>query len=219
MSNNPYMKAKGRKVNREYCKQGSNQCKLPNGQRMSVSNRNMLMKLDYIAGGYSFCDIAEKYGVSYATVASVSKKGKWKDERKKQEQRWKTKAEEKLMDVYVGCEVEITLIHNNTWQKIINIVNEILDNPRKYLFNQNTQQFKILALDQLADIMSKAQAGQNLTTGFVSKLEKLKLELQQENLALRKRIAGEEEDNDFEDNFMDAINSASENLWGDESDG
>ena len=122
------------------------------------------------------------------------------------------------MDVYVGCEVEITLIHNNTWQKIINIVNEILDNPRKYLFNQNTQQFKILALDQLADIMSKAQAGQNLTTGFVSKLEKLKLELQQENLALRKRIAGEEEDNDFEDNFMDAINTASENLWGDESD-
>ena len=118
----------------------------------------------------------------------------------------------------MSWEVEITLIHNNTWQKIINIVNEILDNPRKYLFNQNTQQFKILALDQLADIMSKAQAGQNLTTGFVSKLEKLKLELQQENLALRKRIAGEEEDNDFEDNFMDAINTASENLWGDESD-
>ena len=62
-------------------KESAKWCKW-NGMRMTVNQRNILMKSDYIHGGLTTKEIAAKYEVSFNTVANLVTNGKWVQARK-----------------------------------------------------------------------------------------------------------------------------------------
>lgn len=196
-------------------KVSNKQC-IVNGKRMSIPERDMLMKLDYINGGLTVTAIGEKYGLTDATVYEVSRRDKWVQQRKDVKKRIEAEAESEFVEVYAKCGVEINLMYNNTWQKMINLCNEALNDPEKYLTNKEGI-IRYGALQVLADIIEKAQRGQQFTTGFIGREASVKLELQREMVVLRKKLAGEEDEAEvIEDNFMQALEGINQELWKEE---
>ena len=194
----------------------SNRICIVNGKRMSTDERNMLMKLDYINGGLNIQAIAEKYEMKVDSVYSLCGKEKWVQQRRDFTKRVEASAKEQFVEVYAKCGVEINLMYNNTWQKVINLCNEALNDPEKYLTNKEGI-LRYGALQVLADIVEKAQKGQQFTTGFIGREADAKLSLQREMVLLRKKLAGEEDEEDIiEDNFLEALEGINKNLWEDD---
>lgn len=193
-------------------KVSNKQC-IVNGKRMTIPERDMLMKLDYINGGLTVTAIGEKYGLTQVTVYEVSRRDKWVQQRKDIKKRIEAQAESEFVEVYAKCGVDINLMYNNTWQKLINLCNEALNEPEKYLTNKDGN-IRYGALQVLADIIEKAQRGQQFTTGFIGREASVKLELQREMVVLRKKLAGEEDETEvIEDNFMQALEGINQELW------
>lgn len=186
-----------------------------NGVRMPTQERNLMMKLDYINGGYSLQDVADKYGLTYDLVANISSREKWGKEKKEHQKRIEQAYKHKTTEIYASCAVDITIQHNNTWQKILNIINEVLNDPDRYLKTAEGK-YKLGLIDLLADTLTKVQAGQNLSNGFVSKLDRMKIDLARERYELARRKAGEDDDEEeVVDNFVDALTVAAKSVWGD----
>lgn len=191
----------------------SNKQCIVNGKRMTIPERDMLMKLEYINGGLTIAGVAEKFGLSENLVYEVSRKNKWQQEKRDIQKRVEAAAKTEFVEVYAKCGVEINLMYNNTWQKLINLCNEALNDPEKYLTNKDGN-IRYGALQVLADIIEKAQKGQQFTTGFIGREASAKLDLQREMVLLRKKLAGEgEEDDVVEDNFMEALEGINAELW------
>lgn len=194
----------------------SNKACIVNGKRMTVPERNMMMKLEYINGGLTIAGVAEKYGMKPDTVYGISRAERWQDQKKDLQKQIEAQAKGELIEVYAKCGVDINLMYNNTWQKLINLCNDALNDPEKYLMNEKGK-IRYGAIQILADIVEKAQKGQQFTTGFIGREAQAKLDLQREMVLLRKKLAGEEDEEDvIEDNFMEALQGINENLWGDE---
>ncbi len=194
----------------------TNKICIVNGKRMSVAERDMLMKLEYINGGLTIAEVAEKYGQNVNSVYDISRKNKWSQQKKDLEARIEQSANEQFVEVYAKCGVEINLMYNNIWQKIINLCNEALNNPEKYLTNKDGV-LRYGAIQVLADVVERAQKGQQFTTGFIGREASANLELRREMVLLRKKLAGEEDDQEVvNDNFMEALQEINEELWKDE---
>lgn len=195
-------------------KVSNKQC-IVNGKRMTVPERDMLMKLEYINGGLTIAGVAEKFGMKVDSVYEISRKQKWQQEKKDMQKRVEAAAKSEFVEVYAKCGVDINLMYNNTWQKLINLCNEALNDPAKYLTNKDGI-IRYGALQVLADIIEKAQKGQQFTTGFIGREASAKLDLQREMVLLRKKLAGEEDEDDIvEDNFLEALEGINEELWKD----
>lgn len=196
----------------------SNKVVIVHGKRMTVPERNMLMKLDYLNGGLTLAAVAEKYQVSENTIYELSRKEKWAKQKKDITERIAKAAEQQFVEVYASCGVDINLMYNNTWQKIINLCNEALNEPEKYLTNKDGN-IRYGAIQVLADVIEKAQKGQQFTTGFIGREASAKLELQREMVILRKKLAGDDEGEQIvQDNFMEALVGINEDLWKEEGD-
>lgn len=194
----------------------SNKKCIVNGKRMTIPERDLLMKLEYINGGLTIAGVAEKFGLSENLVYEVSRRNKWQQEKKDIQKRVEAAAKSEFVEVYAKCGVEINLMYNNTWQKMINLCNEALNDPEKYLTNKEGI-IRYGALQVLADIIDKAQKGQQFTTGFIGREASAKLDLQREMVLLRKKLAGEEDGEDVvEDNFMEALEGINAELWKEE---
>ncbi len=97
----------------------NNKVCMVNGKRMTVAERDLLMKLEYINGGLTIAEVAQKYGQNVTSVYEVSRKNKWGQQKKDLENRIEQSANEQFVEVYAKCGVEINLMYNNIWQKII----------------------------------------------------------------------------------------------------
>lgn len=193
-------------------KTSNKQC-IVNGKRMTVPERDMLMKLEYLNGGLTIAGVAEKFGVTETLAYEISRKYKWQQEKKDIQKRVEAAAKQEFVEVYAKCGVEINMLYNNTWQKMINLCNQALNDPEKYLTNKDGV-IRYGALQVLADIIDKAQKGQQFTTGFIGREASAKLELQREMVLLRKKLAGEEDEAEvIEDNFMQALEGINQELW------
>lgn len=191
----------------------SNRAVMIDGRRMTVPERDMMMKLDYINGGLTMTAIGEKYNLRPETVGSIAKRYKWKQAKKELQEQMESKAEEKLIEVYANCGVEINMMYNNTWQKIINLCNDVLNDPEKYMTNKQGE-LRFGVLQVLADVIEKAQKGQQFTTGFIGREACAKLELQREMVTLRKKLVGEDDNQVIvEDNFLQALTDINKDLW------
>ena len=183
------------------------------GQRMTLAERNTRMKLDYINGMMSIQELSQKYGLAKASIGSIVAKNKWKVAKDKLHSEIERATTEKIAQVYAGCSVDITLAHNNTWQKIMNIINDVLNNADRYLVNSNGD-YKLGSVQVIAEILEMVQRGQNCSTGFLGKMENMQLELSRQSLQLQKIKAGQEDDEEQEqDNFIECLNNVAEAVW------
>lgn len=184
-----------------------------NGEVMTIEERNRRMKLEYVNGGKSLKDIARDYGLTYNTVRVMSCNEKWKDYKLAFAQKIADEAEQKLTDIYVNTQVDINLMYNNAWQEIMYLVIHTL-NTKDGLLNKQGQ-LDVYRLNQLADVLTKAQAGQGLCTGFMDKKTKITLDMQREALDTKMLLAGMGETDVIEDNFLDALNETARKVFGD----
>jgi uncharacterized protein YjcR len=184
-----------------------------NGEVMTTEERNRRMKLEYVNGGKSLKDIAIDYGLTYNTVRVMSCEQKWKEYKRQFEQKVSKEAEEQLLEVYVNTKVDVNLMYNNAWQTVMITAVRML-NTKEGLMGKDGQ-LSIYKLNALADVLSKAQAGQNLCTGFISKEAQIKLDMQREAMDLKNILAGLGDDEVIEDNFLQALNDAATKVFGD----
>lgn len=184
-----------------------------NGEVMTIEERNRRMKLEYVNGGKSLKDIAKDYGLTYNTVRVMSCEQKWKEYKMQFAQKVSNEAEEQLMEIYVNTKVDVNLMYNNAWQTVMITAVKML-NTKEGLMGKDGQ-LSVYKLNALADVLSKAQAGQNLCTGFISKEAQVKLDMQREAMDLKNILAGLGDDEVIEDNFLQALNDAATKVFGD----
>lgn len=182
------------------------------GIKISIAERNMMMKLDFLNGNMDLRAIADKYGLTYGTVRTISSKEKWKKEKDEYKAKIAQLREHKLTQVFAEGQVEINLMYNNAWQMIMELVfKELKEEKDKSSLYKSTGKLDVYVLDKLADILTKAQNGQYQATGFVGKEVQAKIDLQERQYTLREKLSGILEDADGDipvDNFMDALDQA-----------
>lgn len=183
---------------------------------MTTNQRNILMKSDYIHGGLTSKDLAEKYGVCHNTVANLISNGKWVQARKNFLLETQRRADEAAITAYAGMQVEITTMYNDAWTKLMTMIQMMLDNPRQYLMTPNGE-VRVGRLQQIAEIMQMAQQGQERCVGFVDRQAQININVNQQKLEIYKRQQGEDDDNFVEDNFIEALDAACRDVWGENS--
>lgn len=182
------------------------------GVKVSIAERNMMMKLDYLNNNMDLKAIAEKYELTYGTVRTISSKEKWKAERDEYKKKIAQLREHKISQVFAEGQVEVNLMYNNAWQMIMEIVyRELKLDKDKSAIYKSSGKLDVYALDKLADILTKAQSGQYQTNGFVGREVQAKIDLQERQYTLKEKLSGVLEDMDSDtpvDNFMEALDVA-----------
>ena len=171
-----------------------------NGETMTIEERNRRMKLDYVNSGMTLKDIGKNYGLSEPTMKKISSKEGWKDFKKAFMTKTSQSIEEKLQDVYVTTGVEINLMYNNAWQEIMMMVIKAVKQGEG--IRNKYGEIDFYRVNQVADILRKAQQGQQETSGWIPKEVLVNLEYRREELDLKKYLA----DYGADDKVFDADN-------------
>lgn len=167
-----------------------------NGVKMSVSQRNKIMKNKYIYEDISLQDLAKEFNMSYQTVRCLSSKEKWKDEKDKIVAQLKEDIDKQVYDVYLAAGVDINMQYHALWQDLYNKAVYMLQ-TEEGLVNGKTGKLDVYRLNQLADVIAKAQQGQQFTSGLLSKeiqvdvdIKRERLELDRDKFELQKQLLG-----------------------------
>lgn len=183
------------------------------GIKLSKAERNERMKIEYIRG-MSIDEIAHRYGLSHQAVAQIRSAEKWVKLKKQFDQDKKLVTDDTLTQMYAGFKVNVNIKYHAAWEKLMNIVEMALDNPDQYLFNDKGQP-KWMVIDLLANIIDKAQNGQEKANGSLPAEVRYKLEIEKEKLTLLRSKVGEGEGVDeLKDNFVEALDNATKAVWG-----
>lgn len=167
-----------------------------NGVKMSVTQRNKIMKNKYIYEDISLQDLAKEFNMSYQTVRCLSSKEKWKDEKEKIIAQLKEDIDQQTYDVYLAAGVDINMQYHALWQQLYAKATHMLE-TEEGLVNAKTGKLDVYRLNQLADVIAKAQQGQQFTSGLLSKevqvdveIKKERLELDRDKFELQKQLLG-----------------------------
>ena len=167
-----------------------------NGVKMSVTQRNKIMKNKYIYEDISLQDLAKEFNMSYQTVRCLSSKEKWKDEKEKIIAQLKEDIDQQTYDVYLAAGVDINMQYHALWQQLYAKATHMLE-TEEGLVNGKTGKLDVYKLNQLADVIAKAQQGQQFTSGLLSKeiqvdveIKKERLELDRDKFELQKQLLG-----------------------------
>lgn len=170
-----------------------------NGVKMSVTQRNKIIKNKYIYEDVSLQDLAKEFNISYQTVRCLSSKEKWKEEKDKIVAALKEDIDKQTYDVYLEAGVDINLQYHALWQELYNKAVQMLSTGEG-LVNGKTGKLDVYRLNQLADVIAKAQQGQQFTSGLLSKevqmeldIKTQKLEIDKGKYELQKKLLGEDD--------------------------
>lgn len=170
-----------------------------NGIKMSVAQRNKIIKNKYIYEDVSLQDLAKEFNISYQTIRCLSSKEKWKDEKDKIIAALKDDIDKQTYDVYLEAGVDINMQYHALWQGLYNKAVHML-NTGEGLMNGKTEKLDVYRLNQLADVISKAQQGQQFTSGLLSKevqmeldIKTQKLEIDKGKYELQRKLLGEDD--------------------------
>ena len=98
-----------------------------NGVKMSVTQRNKIIKNKYIYEDVSLQDLAKEFNISYQTVRCLSSKEKWKEEKEKIIATLKDDIDKQTYDVYLEAGVDINLQYHALWQELYNKATYMLE--------------------------------------------------------------------------------------------
>lgn len=170
-----------------------------NGIKMTVTQRNKIIKNKYIYEDVSLQDLAKEFNISYQTIRSLSSKEKWKDEKDKIVAALKDDIDKQTYDVYLEAGVDVNMQYHALWQDLYNKAVYML-NTGEGLINAKTGKLDVYRLNQLADVITKAQQGQQFTSGLLSKevqmelnIKTQKLEIYKGKYELQKKLLGEDD--------------------------
>ena len=104
---------------------------------------------------------------------------------------------EEAYDVYLEAGVDINLQYHALWQQLYTKATHMLETGEGIT---KAGQYDVYKLNQLADIITKAQQGQQFTSGLLSKevqidieMKKQKLEIDKGKFELQKKLLGEDD--------------------------
>ena len=182
----------------------------------------LTIRNDYISGGGSYRKLAEKYGVPFSVLKDKAVSEKWKDAKDEHKLKVRTKVEQKLVDIAVKqelsravrllavsdelitkieqavSELDMVQVTNKKKTKVIEYKNyERPDKPTKEIIDE---QEEILSVQSIIDRKGLQQVATALK-------------------AVWDMTAGENDNTDEnDDGFLDALNGTAEEDWSDESD-
>ena len=184
------------------------------GIKLTKQERNERMKLEYIRG-MRVEEIAQRYGVSKVTVELLRSKNKWVELKKQFDAEKALVTNDTLTQMYAGFKVSVNIKYHAAWEKLMNIIEMALDNPERYLMNKDGS-LRWGALDVLASIIDRAQAGQERANGVIPAEVKYRLEIEREKITLLRAKLGDGDGVDeVKDNFVEALDEAAKAVWKD----
>ena len=123
------------------------------------------IKAEYIAGGISQRAIAQKYGISQATVERRAKKEKWTAKRRQAEGRSIEKVTEKKAEAIADNAVLIERIKTGLLQRLVGMVEEYPDKNAAEIKKKENGALLIYRMKDIAAVLSvledKQARGQN----------------------------------------------------------
>jgi hypothetical protein len=180
------------------------------------AHRNAKMKLEYVNSDCTYNDIAKKYGISYESVKKIALKDQWRESRRDLKEKVISEAENKIATSLSDRRAELSVKHYDTWEKILSIVNDILDHKEEQL-QYDSGQYKVGTLERIANILEKIQGGQRLATGLANALDLRKVVVAEQKLNLERKKASGEITVPENDGFIDAMNAQVDEVWGDDN--
>ena len=72
-------------------------------------------------------------------------------------------------------------------------------------------------MQQIAEIIQTAQEGQERCVGFIDKQAQISININQQRLEIYKKQVGEDDDDVVEDNFIEALEAACRDVWGEDA--
>ena len=182
------------------------------GIKLTKQERNERMKLEFIRG-MTVGEIAQRYGVSKQTVELLRSKHRWVEQKKQFDDEKSLVTNDTLTQMYAGFKVSVNIKYHAAWEKLMNIIEMALDNPDKYLMNKDGS-LRWGALDVLASIIDRAQAGQERANGLIPAEVRYRLEIEREKITLLRANLGEGDGVDeVKDNFVEALDEAAKAVW------
>lgn len=174
-----------------------------NGIVMTVEERNRRMKLDHVNTGKPLKQLAEEYHLTYNTVRVISSNENWQGYRDKFAKDVSESIERELKDKYINNGMDITIQYHNEYQKIFYLVDQILEDKKSLVDKDGN--ISLYKLNTLVDILTKLQAGQNITTGFIGRSDAEALKIQKQAMALKELMAGVGDTEVIDDNFLEML--------------
>lgn len=153
------------------------------GISMTTKQRNEIMKHKFIYEDMTLKDIADQYGIAHQTLRGISSREKWGDEKDRIAAECKEDITKGVQDAYIAAGIDINIQYHRVWQKLIEVAEEMITSGEGITKNGKPDIYK---LNQLADVITKAQQGQQFTTGTIGKEAELRLDLAKEKLDLSK---------------------------------
>lgn len=90
------------------------------------------LKAEYIAGGISQRQLAEKYGVPWGTLRKQANVGKWNEKRKAAEKKAEQKVEQKTAELVVDNATRLERIKTKILEKLEGMVDAYTENATEY---------------------------------------------------------------------------------------
>lgn len=165
----------------------------------------------------TYTQVGEKYGLSVYTVQKIALSDNWQEAKKAYRANVEKEVVKETTKSIVDTAVMVNKAHYTTWQKILDILNQILDNHSQHL-QYSDGRWKVGTLERVAKVLEMVQSGQRIAKGMEEAIELKKLALQEEKLELEKKKATGEIEEVEDDGFMDAMKQTAEQVWEEEGE-
>lgn len=183
-------------------------------QYSDTAQRDATMKLQYVTQGKTMKVLAGENKLSESCVQQIGRRDKWKQARTDYLAKLQ---DETIRDTAKGISTRVATINNKhfkTYEKMLNLINEALDNASTQLKYEDGN-IKLGKLEAIAKVMLMIQQGQRLAKGMGDPIEVKKLEIAFKRLELEaKKLAGEP-DEIPDDGFDEALDATAQRIWGD----
>lgn len=173
------------------------------------------MKIYYMNNDVTYTQVGEKYGLSVYTVQKIALADNWQEAKKAYRANVEKEVVKETTKSIVDTAVVVNTKHYSTWEKILGIINDILDNHSQHL-QYNDGRWKVGTLERIAKVLEMVQSGQRIAKGMEEAIELKKLAIAQEKLELDKKKANGVVEEMEDDGFMEALKGEAEQVWAEE---
>lgn len=183
-------------------------------KQQKIDQRNARMKLEYINSNCTYEDLAKRYNMTTQNVQRIANKNKWRLAKNEMQATLKKEKCDKLDKSLAIKKREVNIKHYKAWEKLLNVVTSILDNPNLYLTYKEVPGYNINKMEHLAAILEKIQNGQRLSSGLEDEVELMKVKIAQQKVNLEKEKANGGYDNiPAQSNFLKVVNESVDKIW------
>jgi len=169
----------------------------------------------YVTGNFTLKQLAEQFGIGVNTLEVQSATNKWGKQKKEYTDRYKEDLRKKLKSNVIEEELKINQKHYSIWNKIYDIIDEVLDDKAIQLTYENGN-YRLGQIETITNIMVQTQGGQRLSAGMIEASKLRELALNDKRLVIEQERENPKETINQDRTFIAALGNEMKSIWKDE---